>query len=62
MFDILSKEKSRISGRGFDQLTLTHCWRLICQQNMLLKYFSPKNKHRNESTDVGQPANKLRQK
>jgi hypothetical protein len=25
---------------------------------MLLKYFPPKNKHGNESTDVGQPANK----
>ena len=24
---------------------------------MLLKYFPPKNKHGNESTDVGQPAN-----
>jgi hypothetical protein len=29
---------------------------------MLLKYSPPKNKHQNESTDEGQPANKLRQK
>ena len=57
MFDVLSNEKSRKSRRGFDLLTLTHCWR-ICQKSMLLKYFPPKNKHGNESTDVGQPANK----
>jgi hypothetical protein len=57
-----SNVKSRKYWSGFDLLTLTHCWRLICQQNILLKYFPPKNKHRNGSTDVGQPANKLRQK
>ena len=46
--------------RRGDRLPLTQ--RLICHQNILLKYFPPKNKHRNGSTDVGQPANKLRQK
>jgi hypothetical protein len=44
LFDVLSNEKSRKSWRGFNLLTLTHCWRLICQQNTLLKYFPPKNK------------------
>jgi hypothetical protein len=29
---------------------------------MLLKYFPPKNKQRNESTDVGQPAHKHNEK
>jgi hypothetical protein len=45
MFDVLSNEKSRKSWRGFDLLTLTPCWRIICQQSMCLKYFPPKNKH-----------------
>ena len=48
MFDVLSNEKSRKSRRGFDLLTFDSLLTYLCQQNMLLKYVPPKNKHEME--------------